>query len=407
MRQAEKAEKRSLSTAGDGVRITFVWHLVRECVTMFQTCRQLSRLTSHHNAVVKIISVNNDSLSPGKVRAYSGKGADDGQDGRPNYSRSFCPFVLAKSLTDYVGLIGAGFIVGLKLQCELCRLKHLSRSSNDSARTARPIPQSLSQKVLTVRDRYLHFPIFPLFVLRASPVLNHVGQKSLNSSAVHQLHHSRSSTPSESDSQSSDRIDKKLISGRTLNQYRQELMSLSKNYTADLMNKIGVGLIESRKGNEGMQCLKANATCAKALYNLAVAYETGRYSEQSSEPDLKLAFEYYDRAARLNHKFATYNLALFYLYGKGHIERDSATGGVLMRKAFDLGVDRAAAFKNFRQIEEPRKVEAYIPPPAAVSEVRTWRLLSRLMSSSRDVHEQGTNKADAAGTNAARMAICY
>lgn len=380
-------------------------HIVPFFATMFQTCRQLSRLTSHHNAVVKIVAVNNDSLTPGKVRGYSGKGADDGhQDGRPNYSRSFCPFVLAKTLTDYVGLIGAGFIVGLKLQCDLCRLKHVRRPSNDAVR---PVPENLTQQVLAIRDRYLHFPILPLFVLRASPVRNPAGHQSAAVSSAHQVHSSPSS-PQSPDGQNGDCSDKRLISGRTLNQYRQELMSLSKNYTADLMNKIGVGLIESHNGTDGMECLRANAACAKALYNLAIAYETGRYADQSSEPDLKLAFEYYDRAARLNHKFATYNLALFYLYGKGPIKRDPVTGGVLMKKAFDLGVDRAVAFKNFRLVEEPRKVKPVVAQPVSLPDAGPWRLLSRLMSSSsRSDSNDQANKADIAGANTARLAICY
>jgi hypothetical protein len=183
-------------------------------------------------------------------------------------------------------------------------------------------------------------------------------------------------------------------------------MTISKNYTADLMNKIGVGLIESQNGSDGVACLKANATCAKALYNLAIAYETGRHCDQTSEPDLKLAFEYYDRAARLNHKFATYNLALFYLYGKGPIERDPVTGGLLMRKAFDMGVDRAAAFKNFVKVEPPKRPAAAQTP---LADIRPWHLLRRLVSSSREIHDPvpSDKSADMTTANSARLAICY
>lgn len=365
---------------------------------MFHACRQFSRLATNQNAVIKICSVNNDSLSPGRVKHCSGNSSDDSQDGRPNDYRSFCPFVLAKNLwRDYVSVIGAAYLVGINVQPVLTCLRHSKPSSNHRVRPVPPVPDTLSQKVLSARSRYQHFPIVPLFVLRASPTLHHVG---LNSPA----HHLQASTsPNQPEKDVADK--QKLVSGRTLRQYRQELMTLSKNYTADLMNKIGVGLIESRNESDGVECLKANETSAKTLYNLAVAYETGRYSGQSSEPDLKLAFEYYDRAARLNHKFATYNLALFYLYGKGSIERDPITGSVLMKKAFDLGVDRAAAFKNFPLIDDARKVKPAVPQTDQVVDVRSWRFFNHLLTTTRE--DRSSGGGDIVSGNTTRMAICY
>ena len=345
---------------------------------MFQaSCRQLQRISCHHNAAVKVVSVRSDAAAPHEERAYHGQRGDKRTgDGSLPFSRSFCPFVLARRLSDFVGFIGAGFIVGLKLQRDLSHLKQLCSSD---ARSPTPEPPPVTHQH--------RLPLGPLLVLRASPVLSHAAlrQNTRPQLLPEQPAKPVSLAPTREESSVSDR--------------RRELVDLCRRYTCDLMNKVGVALVQSHARQEGTECLKANAACARALYNLAVAYETG------CEPDLQLAFEYYDRAAQLEHKFATYNLALFYLYGKGPVTRDLATGAALMHKAAALGVDRAAAF--WQAIEGTSDREQVVRPsppqsaPQAASQeaqqdVQSWQsLLSRWVS--------GSSRRDAV----ARLAICY
>lgn len=360
---------------------------------MFKSCRQLSRLTSHHHVGVKAISSSDDKVAPFTSRSYSG--SSDERDGRPNHSGYTCPFVAVKNIiADYLGLIGAGFIVGFKFQQETQRYRLLQRPHRSPP--PQVVPNVLIKKALSIRDRYLEYQYFPV-VLRASPV-NH---------ATVLLPPVVSSSETTSDQAKDKQNRRRLLA--SLNEHKRSLVQMSKSFTSDLANKIGVALIESGNAKDGVKCLKANATCARVLYNLAVAYETGRYGKEVSKPDLNLAFEYYDRAAQLDHKFATYNLALFYLYGKGPIERDVAKGSMLMEKALRLGVDRAAAFQTWSLNQQNTQLTQDTDQETDSATSTDLRPLFTRIFAGNSSHEirNRENLTEITGAKAAPLTVCF
>jgi TPR repeat protein len=104
-----------------------------------------------------------------------------------------------------------------------------------------------------------------------------------------------------------------------------------------------VALLEANKPQEGLLCLSKSSTgCAKACFNLGVAYETGKYDLPiNGQPQYLKAFEYYEMAAKMGHKLAIYNLALFYLQGKGGVVVDENKAQSLLIEAAQLGVKQA------------------------------------------------------------------
>jgi len=249
---------------------------------------------------------------------------DSSFNGRPHKT---CPFVcLTKNLHDYLGVLGASIVLGVKIQ-----QNHDMKVKKYNRRAIGPMIPHYNPSVL----RELGW-IAP-FLLRASPTLRrpqsitYLPENSPTNEVSSTLPHK-------------------------IREYKKDFERLAQDYVKEIRNHVGLSLITSNHGEEGVEYLKANETCSRALYNLAVAYESGQHVSGQSKPDLNLAFEYYDRAAKMNHKFATYNLALFYLYGKGPIDKDLEEGTRLLEKAHGMGVKEASAFKDLKEMLEKRSV---------------------------------------------------
>lgn len=131
---------------------------------------------------------------------------------------------------------------------------------------------------------------------------------------------------------------------------KEDLSRLATAYADTLCNLIGVRLIQTKQP-EGLEYLRANPNYARALFNLAVSYETGQFAcKKKGDPDPVLAFEYYQRSSELGHDYATYNLSLYYLYGKYPAKRDVEKGIGLLEKAFSLGVPEASVCQKMRNL---------------------------------------------------------
>ena len=102
----------------------------------------------------------------------------------------------------------------------------------------------------------------------------------------------------------------------------------------------GDGMQAFRSGDytEAAQAWQPLATAGhtKAQNNIAYLYSRGLGVKQ----DLKLAFEWYTRAAEQEYAIAQYNLALLYLWGKG-VARSKKMASVWLRRAAANGHSRA------------------------------------------------------------------
>lgn len=296
-------------------------------------CRKLSRLVGSKDVVFRACTANNQQNIQ-QIREIGEDHQANGDDkrSRPGAHKT-CPVLfLSRAIQDYVGLIGASLIVGLKLQ------QQVSHQSRQAVHPRSTLPAKL--EIVDVGLLSHHGWISPFF-LRASPELK-------TSKRFPQIVEAPSEEPFKS-------LPDKI------REYKKDFERLTKDYVQDIRNKIGVALLTSNNGDEGIQYLKANEKSARTLYNLAVAYETGQHVSGSTKPDLAMAFEYYDRAARLKHKFATYNLALFYVYGKGPVSVDLEKGTALLEKAHKLGVKEAAVFVDFKKMLDKTKIEVPVP----------------------------------------------
>ncbi|XP_054161553.1 uncharacterized protein LOC128959584 [Oppia nitens] len=119
----------------------------------------------------------------------------------------------------------------------------------------------------------------------------------------------------------------------------KQLQTASIDYVDQLNNLLGISLINTDP-DEAIKCWSSSKSNPKALFNLGVAYESGRYSADGTV-DLKSAFRHYALSASMGHKNAIYNLSLFYLYGKGDIAVDLDRAETLLRRAAELGVKQA------------------------------------------------------------------
>jgi hypothetical protein len=243
---------------------------------------------------------------------------------------------LSQAIQDYLGIFGASLIVGLKLQQQV---SHQSQQAVHPRRNVLNKPETTNVGSLLQN----HGWISPFF-LRASPTLQ-------ASNRLPQI--------AESPSVSEDSI--KSLSDK-IREYKKDFKKLTREYVQGIRTHIGVALLTSKNGEEGIKFLKANEKTGRTLYNLAVAYETGQHVSGNAKPDLFMAFEYYERAARLNHKFATYNLALFYLYGKGPVSVDLEKGTALLETAHKLGVEEASIFVDFKNMIEKSRIEVPVTP---------------------------------------------
>lgn len=297
----------------------------------------------------------------------------------PRQSCFTCPFVLAiRQLSHCAGLIGVSWIVSNKLIFPYlwCQQK------KDQHDILRPHLAGLKGPTspginLFVRDyRWAH----PVYSARASPILGPKATGFLLSEEENVKTVARSSTDSEKELPQ--RNSKPL--SEIVSDYKKEFKKVASAYVESLRNNFGIALLDAGHGDEGMKMLYANEASARTLYNLGVAYETGKYATGETTPNLNLAFEYYERAAGMGHKFATYNLALFYLYGKGPAEKDVSEGLRLLKQAYELGVEQASVYSQIAGADVSRRgrqLDSASPPLRGSSSAPNLQvLISNLLS---------------------------
>ncbi|OTF83752.1 hypothetical protein BLA29_011103 [Euroglyphus maynei] len=116
---------------------------------------------------------------------------------------------------------------------------------------------------------------------------------------------------------------------------------------ADILNNLsGIQLMKNERPNEALSCwLSCERRNSAALFNLGVAYESGLYAmNDDGQPDMDMAFHYYALAASKGHYHAIYNIALYYLYGKGSIQPNVDRALRLLRIASSKGVQQARGY---------------------------------------------------------------
>jgi len=133
----------------------------------------------------------------------------------------------------------------------------------------------------------------------------------------------------------------------------KELQNASIQYVDRLNHLLGLSLVETDP-DEAMKCWSSAKSNPKTLFNMGVAYESGRYSSAGTV-DLSRAYQHYMLAASLGHKQAIYNLSLFYLYGKGGIAVDLNRAETLLRRAATLGVKKAEQY--IQELEVRRRAQ--------------------------------------------------
>lgn len=113
---------------------------------------------------------------------------------------------------------------------------------------------------------------------------------------------------------------------------------------SDILNNLsGIQLMKKQRPNDALSCwLSCDTRYSAALFNLGVAYESGLYAmNDDGKPDMDMAFHYYTLAASKGHYNAIYNIALYYLYGKGSIKTNIDHALKLLRIASSKGVQQA------------------------------------------------------------------
>jgi hypothetical protein len=117
---------------------------------------------------------------------------------------------------------------------------------------------------------------------------------------------------------------------------KKDLQITVQNHNGEFKAQIGNAFIH--KDPEEASRWYRSAQTPSALYNLAVCHELGL---TTGGEDLKKAFKYYKEAAKKHHPAATYNLALFYFYGRGVVQENDTIGEFYLREAASLGVTKA------------------------------------------------------------------
>lgn len=143
----------------------------------------------------------------------------------------------------------------------------------------------------------------------------------------------------------------------------QEMANIFKQtsieYADSLNNLMAIALMNYQRPHEAMDCWSNCEESAKAFFNMGVAYESGRYGRNCA-PDLCRAHDCYALASSMGHAKATYNLALFYLYGKGEIEKHEKHGLMLLKLAASGGVEVAKDYlEQLKALEEDEKQKAF------------------------------------------------
>ena len=134
-----------------------------------------------------------------------------------------------------------------------------------------------------------------------------------------------------------------------------QLKDCSIDYIERLNNLMGIALID-KDPEQAIKCWSLCKKDAKSSFNLGVAYETGKHSVDG-QIDLVKAFEHYKIAAALGHNFAIYNLALFYLNGRGVVDVDVNQADNLLRQAATLGVEPAIEYVQFQDKIKKKEIK--------------------------------------------------
>lgn len=156
-------------------------------------------------------------------------------------------------------------------------------------------------------------------------------------------------------------------SSSTLNsseEFWEKYSSAGTQYADFLVNLAAAEEIK-RNPQLAFKCWKScDGRLASALFNLGVVYEKG--DPPVGRPDLPEAFHHYKLAARMGHKYATYNLALFYIYGRPPVEQDVLLGHKLMTRAAYMGVKQAQKMViELEKFLSPRSVKQSFPRPSS------------------------------------------
>lgn len=240
------------------------------------------------------------------------------------------------SLSHYVGLLGVGVVVGVKID-------HLQRTS-DFFQIRRN--HSLACPFVTKAGPINVAPHFPKALSRPLAILDS-DECSFDCVDAHSSDQVNSKANEITSPTASPQLQPSL--GSESSSIKEDLSHLAIAYADTLCNLIGVRLIQANQ-TEGIDYLLSSPNYSRALFNLAVSYETGQFDGKSNgQPDPVLAFEYYQRSSELGHDYATYNLSLYYLYGKYPAKRDVSKGVNLLEKAFSLGVQEASVYRKMRQ----------------------------------------------------------
>ncbi|KAJ6225043.1 hypothetical protein RDWZM_003588 [Blomia tropicalis] len=125
-------------------------------------------------------------------------------------------------------------------------------------------------------------------------------------------------------------------------------------YADQLNNLFAIELMNRHRQDEAMQCWSSCEASSTAFFNMGVAYESGRYGK-NVQPDLDRAHDCYALAASMGHREAIYNLALFYLYGKGKIKADPDRGIELLQISANKGMEVAQKF--FADLQRQQALE--------------------------------------------------
>lgn len=289
----------------------------------------------------------------------------------------FCPFLLSAKLMEYAGIAGVALIFGQKFSSLLDVCRDSSRKRLANLELSRPDPPSkLDQSCFLLRNFSDFLRLGPLIATRNFSGYASIlpSSKSTKSCSITEVRSSDAGVEGAEGPIDTTDNTKAQTPGYHLSKFMRDMNESKKDYLKRMKNMVGVAILQYKSGDKdlALKYLKSSAddNCSKALFNLAVAYETGIYHNGSSsklsskgDPDLRIAFEYYERASELNHRWATYNLALFYLYGKGGIQKDISRGTQLLQKAQDLGIeDHKASLALKKLIESSRQQEPSFKP---------------------------------------------
>lgn len=270
-------------------------------------CRSVVRRVACQNFLEgPLVQGNHYVLSSEHERDHHHKPNDpghgaDGDEKKPKSGCNYCPFLLTKNIFEYLGLAGVCVLIGCDIRKEA--RKQLIRDFN----AATNVPW---QELV---PRALWGNLISLNYARVLPTLP--------------------------------------VSSKPPCVSQEELISFADLTSSDLNNMIGVALIKSGDTQDGIKFLEQSPNHGTSNYNLGVAHETG---DASGKPDFEKAFTYYQKGAELGNNKSMFNLAIFYLIGKGNITKDIIRGKQLLQKAKEMGLSEAAKYIELLQVADQK-----------------------------------------------------